>query len=121
MKVLIVGMNPAPSNPTNKARRNSTHDRLNAWMTAANVQHYSFFNTFDAPKNNPRVCDIESSRFKYIDDDYVVFALGNFVSVALTNANIEHVKLPHPSPRNRMFNDPNFEQTVIDTVKRRLS
>ena len=37
-----------------------------------------------------------------------VIALGNKASKRLSECNVSHFKLPHPSPRNRKLNDPNF-------------
>ena len=42
-----------------------------------------------------------------------VIALGNFVSDALKKADVEHFKLPHPSPRNRMINDPEKISSIL--------
>lgn len=44
-----------------------------------------------------------------------VIALGNVASTWLTRNQVSHLKIPHPSPRNRMWNNP---QTEIDTLRR---
>jgi len=44
-----------------------------------------------------------------------VIALGNIASTWLDKNEVSHLKIPHPSPRNRMWNNP---QTEIDTVRR---
>ncbi len=46
------------------------------------------------------------ARFLYYKQP--IIALGNEASRWLTKKNIEHFKLPHPSPRNRNLNDPQF-------------
>ena len=103
-----------------KVYKDSTFDRLNKWMDAAGVQHYSFMNTFDEVSLEPRKSKVDEDRFKHIDEGYKVFALGGFVSTTLNRMGIEHYKLPHPSPRNHLFNDPGFETQVINQLKEQI-
>lgn len=120
MKVLIVGMNPS-SRPTElKLRKNSTFDRINRWMDSVGVKHYSFFNTFDDVSDEPKTSKVDWAKFDCIDEGYTVLALGAFVSTVLNKAGIKHFKLPHPSPRNRLFNDKDFEKEMIKQLKKEL-
>lgn len=86
-------------------------------MDEANVKHYSFMNTFDEVSLAPRKSKVDVGRFSYVHEDYKVFALGGFVSTTLNRLGIEHYRLPHPSPRNHLFNDPNYENEVINQLK----
>jgi len=113
-KILVVGMNPSSRR---RVYRNSTFDRLHRWFDAAGIRHYSFMNTFDEVDLNPRISKVDSDRFKDIDDSYVVLALGTFVSSVLKKFGVDHHSLPHPSPRNHKFNDPNTETDVIKRLK----
>jgi hypothetical protein len=109
-------MNPGRWAPSHK---NSALHRLNKWMTHAGVEHYSFTNVYH-----------EQGNFSLRDVDYgfllsivslhqgIVFALGGMASSALLRYDYPHVKLPHPSSRNRRFNDPAFEPQVMDRIRR---
>jgi hypothetical protein len=50
-----------------------------------------------------------------------VVALGNFAAEALTKAGIHHFKLPHPSPLNRLINDPVYINRVLSECREFLS
>lgn len=117
MKVIVIGMNPAARSPSKKIAKNSTFDKLFHWMDAAKIQYFSFMNCFDEVCDSPKPSMVDSDRFKFIDDDYIVLALGGFVSATLNRLNVEHYRLPHPSPRNRLFNDVCYEKLVIKQLK----
>jgi uracil-DNA glycosylase len=46
-----------------------------------------------------------------------VIALGNLVAKYFENRKIEHLKVPHPSGLNRMWNDPELEPKVIEEIR----
>jgi len=50
-----------------------------------------------------------------------IVALGNKVSKILTANNIEHIPMPHPSPRNRQLNDGNFIKNKIKYLKSNIA
>ena len=112
-------MNPSsyPSPIDGKQKKNHTFDRLHKWFSSAGVNHFSFVN-----------CSDKVGSIKYSDVDYAtleeclkyhtkVFALGSFASTVLQRLNKTHIKLPHPSPRNRKFNDPKYEPLVMEQLK----
>lgn len=49
-----------------------------------------------------------------------VVALGNKASERLKKRNIEHFRLPHPSPKNRVLNDKNFIDSELEKCKNYL-
>lgn len=49
-----------------------------------------------------------------------IVALGNKASSRLKKLGIEHFKLPHPSPRNRLLNNPNFIDSELKKCKNYL-
>ena len=120
VKIVVIGMNPGANPLTKKPRKNSTFYKLNNWMDAIGVNHYSFMNTFDEPGAVPRKEKVDVTRFSYIDDGYTVLALGLFVSTTLNRLGIDHYRLPHPSPRNHLFNDKEYEKNVVKELKEHL-
>lgn len=116
-KVLVVGINPS----SKERRKLSTRDRLDTWMEAIGVSEYDFKNVIDEP-GEYHINKVDSNRVvNFCKDDYKIIALGNFVSGVLSKLNIEHHKLPHPSPLNRKLNDKSFEKECIDKCKAYLN
>lgn len=118
-RYLVVGMNPSSySSPTNgKEKKNHTFDRLYRWFDYAGVDYFSFVNCSD------KVGEITLSDVDYdtlnvcLKYHTHVFALGGFSSSVLKRLNRSHIVLPHPSPRNRKFNDPKFEPLLMKELK----
>ena len=46
-----------------------------------------------------------------------IIALGNIPSDQMKRLGIQHLKVPHPSGLNRMWNDPELEPKVINDIK----
>lgn len=46
-----------------------------------------------------------------------IVALGGFASKVLDKLGVEHFKLPHPSPRNRLLNDKEFERSELERCR----
>jgi hypothetical protein len=57
---------------------------------------------------------------KLMKENYKVVALGKSAEKALTKLKVPHYPMPHPSGRNRLLNDAEFENFVIDDCKRWL-
>ena len=115
-KVLIVGMNPSNWHKPN-GRNSPTYKKLVEWMTECGVTYFSFCNTFNEP-GEPKTSKIDYSGLQEMSSGYdKILALGVFVSKALDKLDIQHFKLPHPSPRNRLFNNKDFESSIINQCK----
>lgn len=100
--VIFVGMNPSAKKP----RKGSTRNKLLDWANEMRVDSYDFMNVIDQPGEvSHKMVDHNALTFA-LKKYRRVIALGNFASDALKKSGIEHYKLPHPSPRNRMLNDP---------------
>lgn len=106
-------MNPSHTNSKSRVRKNSTLDRLGAWMKYLNVDKFSFMNTFNSPSYNPKISDVDFKALEVAREYPKVIALGSFASTALSKIHIKHFSLPHPSPRNRKLNDPEFEKVML--------
>lgn len=113
-------MNPSntPGTTTGVERKNTTFDKLHKWFTYSGVQYFSFVNTTDK-RGEIKPADIDWDTLKVCLEGHTkVIALGGFASSALKRLNIQHHKLPHPSPRNRKFNDASYEPMVMKELKR---
>jgi hypothetical protein len=115
-KVLVIGMNPS-TKPTLKGKPNATFRKLEQWMTQCNVDYFSFCNTFDET-SEAKHSKVDFKRLCTLTSQYdKILALGGFVSVCLNKVNVDHFKLPHPSPRNRLLNDKSYEKKIITQCK----
>lgn len=118
LKILVVGMNPSSYATGNNNRKNHTFDRLQRWMKQVGVDHFSFVNCSSKPGVVTRH-DVEYDVLEECLKHHTkVISLGGFASDVLTRLNKSHHRLPHPSPRNRLFNDRSFEPQVVSELKR---
>ena len=64
------------------------------------------------------MADIDGTFIQKITKNYnKIITLGGFVSKYITKMGIKHYAAPHPSPRNRKFNDKSYEPMIIDEIK----
>lgn len=116
-KVLIVGLNPSNRKTINKVNKNSTFDRLNKWMNHCGIEHYSFINCIN-DRGNYINCNVDYDSLKTAVVGYKkILALGDIASKSLININVDHFRLPHPSPRNRVLNDSVIEKIIIELCR----
>ena len=120
-KVLVVGHSPGKT-PINKRKNGSpTLNRLNRWLDACDVDLYSFSNIYAHHKELLKITDINETYVYKITKNYnKIITLGSFVSQYFTKRGIKHLAAPHPSPRNRKFNDKSYEPMVITQIKEYL-
>lgn len=96
----------------------ATTKRLNTWMEGAGVSAHAFTNVIPYHVDVEHEDHVDWNRVKERTQGFdKVVALGAFTSRVLATLKIPHLALPHPSPRNRKFNDKSFEPTVIDQLK----
>ena len=117
-KILVVGHSPGKT-PINKRKNGSpTLNRLNRWLDACEVDIYSFSNIYAHHKELLKNTDIDRTYVQNITKNYnKIITLGGFVSQYFNKMDIKHYAAPHPSPRNRKFNDKTYEPGVIDELK----
>ena len=121
-KVLVIGHSPGKT-PINKRKNGSpTLNRLNRWLDACEVDIYSFTNLCAHHKEFLKMADIDGTIIQKITKNYnKIITLGGFVSQYITKMGINHYAAPHPSPRNRKFNDKTYEPKVIYEIKEYLN
>ena len=118
-RVLVIGESPSPRKKS-KVKLTPTFKRLNTWMDQVGVKHYSFTNLVADTEFHPS--KIDTDYIKSMSSHYNnVLALGINASWYLDKMGVHHHALPHPSPRNRKFNDKNFEKTVIKGLQTYLN
>jgi len=115
--VIFVGMQPSKA----KFRKNCALDRFALWMDELNISCVTFQNAItdaDLPQK------VTSADFKMLYNcikGYTkVVALGSLVSQILTAMGVQHFKMPHPSPRNRLLNDKDYEANILNRLKEYL-
>lgn len=107
--IIFVGMNPSAKQP----RKGSTRNKLADWADEIRVESYAFMNVIDQP-GEVHYTMVDYNALTFALKPYRrVIALGNFVSDVLKRADINHFKLPHPSPRNRMLNNPEKISVIL--------
>ena len=121
-KVLVIGHSPGKT-PINKRKNGSpTLNRLNRWLDACEVDIYSFTNLCAHHKEFLKMADIDGTFIQKITKNYnKIITLGGFVSQYVTKMGIPHFAAPHPSPRNRKFNDKSYEPMVVNEIKEYLN
>jgi len=125
MKVLFVGLNPSRSSPTKEPMHPSTKSRqiLNSWIKGLDIEPV-FINLVDEPTENNRPLKLKEIKQNYESIATktkeagcgAVIAMGSTVSKILSDLNITHVQIPHPSTRNRVLNDQLKVKEVIDRL-----
>lgn len=109
MRVIFVGLNPArPGRTLSQALR-----RLYRWADSLGIGYFSFTNAYYGSLDEP---DLQFLRDCLAGYDRVI-ALGNVASSSLHKIGIEHFKMPHPSGRNRLLNDREYELAMIERCR----
>ena len=100
MKIIYVGTKPGNFPPD----RSPTIRRITKWSEQAGVQDWDWTNLSD----NNMLEKIKGCK---------VIAMGNEVHTYFAKNKIEHLKVPHPSGLNRMWNNPELEPSVIEQIR----
>ena len=119
-KVLIVGLNPGDT-PLHKLKNGSPSlNRLARWADQLEIKYYSFLNCIDNAGDYKQLqANLEQLKVASKEHDKIL-ALGNYASMCLKKIKVAHHKMPHPSPRNRKFNDKTFEPKIIEECRKYL-
>lgn len=115
-RVLFVGMNPGEPKGA-LIRRHSALGRLHEWAAKLELTTFSFVNCQHRPGGfRDEHVDVEFLRQAVSGFDRVI-ALGNDASRNLKRLGVAHHRMPHPSYRNRVFNDPSAEERVLTEAR----
>lgn len=123
--ILFVGSNPSVRNTSNEVPFSGTKSgkTLDRWVTLLStriqsrlgyIPPHSVTNVSHKPTKKNRALkvseyDLVSLRKACSNKDVkVIVALGETASKALYKINMDHFKLPHPSPLNRVLNDTGY-------------
>ncbi len=121
--ILVLGMNPSANR---KPLKNSTFARLQTWMDSVGVPHWDFFNVVPHKIGDVTVKDVPWDVLRaWTGSRKIIVCLGNFVHQVVLRTEAETgtakiIKVDHPSPRNRNFNDPAYEPEMLRRFKKEL-
>ena len=116
--VVVVGLCPSSNDVRS---RSDTYWRLKNWMNIVGQYAYDFYNVIpDIVDAEPKMAnvnleDINTKLSKFRDKK--VIALGNFPSKVLHKLGIDHLKIGHPSMRNRKWNDFRNVTMTLENMK----
>lgn len=117
--IIFIGI--SPSSKTTPASNGSFYT-LKKWCIAAGLHEWDFHNLIPHKTNSMDKKDIDIELLnERVKTKKKIIALGGFVSDALKRFNIHHLKIDHPSPRNRNLNHPQYEKQIIQKLKNYLN
>jgi hypothetical protein len=119
-EVLVLGMNPSTKK---KPIKNGTFCRLRRWMTEVGIPHWDFHNVVPQKVGDCSLTDVDWDLLKEkVKGRKVVICLGVFVARVVKGVVDPDVLIliDHPSPRNRNFNDPGYEISMLSRLKKSL-
>ena len=112
MRVVIVGHSPGKVAES----KSITRIRVKRWLEEVK---YDWHNLVEYHAPSLKMKDVELDPTIILKYDKVI-ALGNQPSEWLTRNCINHLKVPHPSGLNRIWNDPLAESRTISQIKKYL-
>lgn len=101
----MIGINPsgAPDLP------GRSMSRFRDWCNFLGLKYVSFTNLHWDENWNKKISTVDTSfLLSSIGDTDKVIALGSLPSTVLTRMGVEHFRMPHPSPLNRLINDRSY-------------
>ncbi len=114
MNILIIGLSLSKLGSRSPALKN-----LDSWTKTMGINHYSFVNLYKYFEIDE--ADSNMELIKSIVGDYDrIICLGEVASKALMSIDIDHFKLPHPSPRNRVLNNKKYIADELNSCKQYL-
>lgn len=113
----IVVLGQCPSTKVTPSK-NGTFSRLKGWMDVVNEPAWAFHNVIPDKINSYDINDVdELALTEAIYRKKVIIALGGFVSRVLKRYGVIHIKIDHPSPRNRNLNSLEYEMLMLTELQ----
>ena len=113
--ILVLGQCPSTKVTPSK---NGTFVRLKGWMDWVEEPAWAFHNVIPNVVNSYSMRDVDDlALFDAIRGKKVIIALGGFVSRVCKRYGIYHIKIDHPSPRNRNLNSLEYEMAMLTTLR----
>ena len=117
-EILFVGISPSSNTSPFK---NGTFDRLKKWADTVGLEKFDFCNVIPDVVNGMDMTLVDfDSLILRCEGKKKIVALGGFVARVLLSSNITHMKIDHPSPRNRNLNSVEYEEEMIVRLKEYL-
>lgn len=119
MKILIVGQSPSKKNIDPKIPFVGTQslNNLNAWTDFLEIAEYNIINSNDTVE--AKNADLDHLKNNIVGFDKII-ALGKIANSALNKLKVDHITLPHPSPKNLKLNDKKYLKEALLEAKRKL-
>lgn len=121
MRIAIVGQNPSSynDNPDVPFKGAACEARLNSWIGAimkefpdAQIHLMNISNRLDYPFV-PNMEEVSAMPERTKDFDYLLCLGGATYKTCLSCKNWFKAQVPHPSPRNRLWNDTEYKENYI--------
>jgi uracil-DNA glycosylase len=108
MRVVIVGHSPGKVSES----KSITRIKVKRWLGET---QYDWYNLVDYHTASLKMKDVELDPKLIMTYDKII-ALGNQSSEWLTRNGVNHLKVPHPSGLNRVWNDPDAESQTVNLI-----
>jgi len=113
--IIILGLSPSSKTVPFK---NGTFARLKSWCDEVGLTEWDFHNVIPDVVNgmHPSMVNVDLLLEKTKSRKKII-ALGGVVSKICYKYNIPHLKIDHPSPRNRNLNSRQYELDLIERLR----
>lgn len=113
--ILVLGQCPSSNI---KQTKNGTFSKLRGWMEWVGEPAWAFHNVIPNKINSYNMSDVDTDKLEsVVRNKKVIIALGGFVSRVCTKYGISHIKIDHPSPRNRNLNSIEYEIAMLQRLQ----
>lgn len=117
--IIFIGISPSTKT---QPFSNGSFSTLRKWCVAAGLYEWDFHNLIPHKANSMDKNDIDLELlYEKIHSKKKIIALGGFVSDMLTKFGVQHLKIDHPSPRNRNLNHPQYQKQIVEKLKNYLN
>jgi hypothetical protein len=114
-KIIVIGLNPSKARTT---KRGPALKKLYQWADHLGLPIFSFTNLSDDPDWDFKFKSINQNFVLQSVQNYdIIVALGKTTSNYLKRLGVSNVfTMPHPSPRNRLLNNHDYEMEMLEKL-----